>query len=100
MWYICEQVTQHTPQKFFKFQDLKAFCLKQRFIDANGADEQFHSLLKLFSLLGFYAFFDLKDVPDEANCVCTDKGMFLKEVSNLLAVQFLQAPKCHAVEIF
>ena len=100
MWYICEQITQGTAQKFFRFQDLKAFCLKQKFIGANGADEQFHSLLKLFSLLGFYAFFDLKDVPDKANYVCTDKGVFVREVSKLLAVQFLQAPRCHAVDVF
>ena len=100
MWYICEQITQGTAQKFFRFQELKAFCLKQKFIGANGADEQFRSLLKLFSLLGFYAFFDLKDVPDEANYVCTDKGVFVREVSKLLAVQFLQAPRCHSVEVF
>ena len=100
MWYICKQITQGTSQKFFRFQDMKAFCLKQKFIDADGADEQFRSLLKLFSLLGFYAFFDLKDVPDEANYICTDKGMFLKEVSKLLAVQFLKAPKHHSVEVF
>ena len=100
MWYICEQITQGLPQKFIRFQDLKTFCLKQKFIDTNGADEQFRSLLKLFSLLGFYSFFDLKDVPDEANYVCTSKGVFLKEVSKLLAVQFLQAPRCYAVEVF
>ena len=100
MWYICKQITQGTSQKFIGFQDLKAFCLKHKFIDANGADEQFRSLLKLFSLLGFYAFFDLKDVPDEANYICTDKGVFLKEVSKLLAIQFLQAPQSHAVEVF
>ena len=100
MWYFCKQITQGTAKKFFRFQDLKAFCLKHRYIDANGADEQFRSLLKLFSLLGFYAFFDLKDVPDEANYICTDKGVFLKEVSKLLAIQFLQTPRCHDVEVF
>ena len=100
MWYICEQITKGTAHKFFRFYDLKAFCLKQKFISVNGAEEQFRSLLKLFSLLGFYAFFDLKDVPDEANCVCTDKGVFVREVSKLLAVQFLQAPRCHAVKVF
>ena len=100
MWYLCEQITQCIPQKFIRFQDLKAFCLRHKFIDENGADEQFRSLLQLFSLLGLYAFFDLKDVPDEANYVCTDKGVFVKEVSKLLAVQFLKAPKCHAVEAF
>ena len=100
MWYLCEQITQCTPKKFIRFQDLKAFCLKHKFIDANGADEQFRSFLQLFSLLGFYSFFDLKNFPDEANYVCTDKGVFVKEVSKLLAVQFLKAPKCHAVEAF
>ena len=100
VWYICKQITQGTSQKFFRFQDLKAFCLKHKFIDANGADEQFRSLLKLFSLLGFYSFFDLKDVPDEANYVCTDKGVFVKEVSKLLAVQFIEAPKSHALVTF
>ena len=100
MWYLCKQMTESIPEKFIRFQDLKAFCLKHKFIDANGADEQFHSLLKLFTLLGFYSFFDLKDVPDESNFVCTDKGVFVKEVSKLLAVQFLKAPKCHAVEAF
>ena len=100
MWYICKQITQSTSQKFFRFQDLKAFCLKQKFIDAEGANEQFRSLLKLFSLLGFYAFFDLKDVPDEANYVCTNKGVFVREVSKLLAVQFLQAPRCYPVGVF
>ena len=88
MWYVCQQITQRVPLKFFKFNDLMDFCLKHQFIEANNADSQFRSLLKLFSLLGFYAFFNLKDVPDEANFVCTDRGVFLKEVSKLLAVQF------------
>ena len=100
MWYLCEQITESTPQKFIRFHDLRAFCLKHKFIDAKDADEQFRSLLKLFTLLGFYSFFDLKDVPDEANYVCTDKGVFVKEVSKLLAVQFLKTPKCQAVEAF
>ena len=100
VWYICEQITQGTSQKFFRFHDLKAFCLKHKFIDANAADEQFRSLLKLFSLLGFYAFFNMEDVPDEANYVCTDKGVFVREVSKLLAVQFLKATMSHAVIAF
>ena len=100
MWYLCEQITKSIPQKFIRFQDLKAFCLKHKFIDAKDADEQFRSFLKLFTLLGFYSFFDLKDVPDEANYVCTDKGVFVKEVSKLLAVQFLKTPKCPAVGAF
>ena len=99
-WYVCKQVTQGTVQKFFRFQDQKAFCLKQKFIDAKGANEQFRSLLKLFSFFGFHVFFDLKDIPDEADYVCTDKGIFVRDVSKLLAVQFLQAPKCHAVKVF
>ena len=99
-WYICKQCTQVYPKKFFRFQDLKTFCLKHNFIYGNSADEQFRSLLKLFSLLGFYSFFDLKDVPDEANYICTDKGVLLKEVSKLLAVQFHADPDSQAVKAF
>ena len=99
MWFMCQQITQRVPQKFFRFNDLKAFCLEHQFIDASNSDSQFRCLLKLFSLLGFYSFFDLKDVSDEANYVCTDRGVFLKEVSKLLAVQFA-VPKSPSIERF
>ena len=88
MWFICQEVTQHTPKKFFGLQDLQAFCRNRGFIDGEDADSQFQALLQLFSLLGFYSFFNLKGVPDKGNIVCTDTGVFLKEVSKLLAVQF------------
>ena len=88
MWFICQEVTRCTPKKFFKLQDLEAFCRQHHFVDGENAASQFRSLLQLLTLLGFYAFFDLEDVPDEANFVCTDRGVFLREVSTLLAVQF------------
>ena len=88
MWFICQEVTRCTPKKFFRFQDLEAFCRKHGFVDGENAASQFRALLQLLSLLGFYSFFDLKDVPDADNFVCTDRGVFLKEVSTLLAVQF------------
>ena len=83
-WYFFLQITQGTQYKFFRYEDLKDFCLKHKFIDEEGADEQFLSLLRLFTVLGFYSFFDVKD----ANYVCTDTGLFLKEISKVLAVQF------------
>ena len=88
MWFICQEVTRCTPKKFFRLQDLEAFCRKHHFVDGENAASQFRALLQLLTLLGFYAFFDLKDVPDEDNFVCTDRGVFLREVSTLLAVQF------------
>ena len=88
MWFICQEVTRSTPKKFFRLQDLEAFCRKHGFVDGENAASQFRALLQLLSLLGFYSFFDLEDVPDEDNFVCTDRGVFLKEVSTLLAVQF------------
>ena len=91
MWFICQEVTRCTPKKFFRFQDLEAFCQKHHFVDGENAASQFRTLLQLLTLLSFYAFFDLEDVPDEANFVCTDRGVFLKEVSTLLAVQFNDA---------
>ena len=88
MWFICQEVTRSTPNKFFRLQDLEAFCRKHVFVDGENAASQFRALLQLLSLLGFYSFFDFEDVPDEDNFVCTDRGVFLKEVSTLLAVQF------------
>ena len=88
MWFIFQEITHHTSKKFFRLQDLEAFCQKHGFIDGENAANQFHALLQLFSLLGFYSFFNLEGVPDKDNFVCTDTGVFLKEVSKLLAVQF------------
>ena len=88
IWFICQEVTRCTPKRFFRLQDLEAFCRKHHFVDEENAASQFRALLQLLTLLGFYAFFDLEDVPDEANFVCTDRGVFLREVSTLLAVQF------------
>ena len=89
MWFIFQEITRRTPKKFFRFQDLEAFCQKCGFIDGKDADSQFRALLQLFSLLGFYSFYNLKGVPDKDNFVCTDSGAFLREVSKLLAVQFM-----------
>ena len=99
MWFICQEVTRCTPKKFFRLQDLEAFCRKHHFVDGENAASQFRALLQLLTLLGFYAFFDLEDVTDEANFVCTDRGIFLKEVSTLLAVQF-SVPKGPEMESF
>ena len=89
MWFICQEITRRcTEKKFFRVQDLEAFCRKHKFIDGVNAASQFRALLQLFSLLGFYSFFNLEGVPDKDNFVCTDTGVFLKEVSKLLAVQF------------
>ena len=99
MWFICQEVTRCTPKKFFRLQDLEAFCRKHHFVDGENAASQFRSLLHLLTLLGFYAFFNLEDVPDEAIFVCTDRGVFLREVSILLAVQFSD-PKGPEMESF
>ena len=87
-WFICQETTRCIPKKFFRFEDLKAFCLNHGFVDRESADSQFRALLQLLSLLGFYSFFNVKGIADKDNFVCTDTGVFLKEVSKLLAVQF------------
>ena len=99
MWFICQEVTRCTPKKFFRLHDLEDFCRKHHFVEGENAASQFRALLQLLTLLGFYAFFDLEDVPDEANFVCTDRGVFLWEVSTLLAVQF-SVPKGPEMESF
>ena len=101
MWFICQEITRRcTEKKFFRLQDLEAFCRKHKFIDGVNAASQFHALLQLFCLLGFYSFFNLKGVPDKDNFVCTDTGVFLKEVSKLLAVQFADTTKSGLMKNF
>ena len=89
-WFFCQEITCCTSKKFFRLQDLEAFCQKHKFVDDEKAYSQFCALLQLFSLLGFYSFFNLKGVSDKDNFVCTDTGVFLREVSKLLAVQFVK----------
>ena len=99
MWFICQEITRHTPKKFFRLQDLEAFCRKHHFVDGEDAASQFRALLQLFSVLGFYLFINPEGVLDKDNFVCTNRGVFLKEVSKLLAVQFI-APKSPDVDTF
>ena len=99
VWFICQEITSCISKKFFKFQDLKAFCLKHEFVDGENADRQFRALLQLFSLIGFYSYFNLEGVPDDDNFVCTDTVVFLNEVSKLLAVQFID-PKSSEMATF
>ena len=101
MWFIFQEITRRcTEKKFFRLQDLEAFCRKHNFIDGENAASQFCALLQLFSLLGFYSFFNLEGVPDKDNFVCTDTGVFLKEVSKLLAVQFTDTTKSGPMKNF
>ena len=101
MWFIFQEITRRcTQKKFFRLQDLETFCRKHNFIDGENAASQFRALLQLFSLLGFYSFFNLKGVPDKDNFVCTDTGVFLKEVSKLLAVQFTDTTKSGLMKNF
>ena len=90
VWFFCQEITRCTPKKFFRLHDLEAFCRKHKFVDGKNAYSQFRALLQLFSLLGFYSFFNLKGVSDKDNFVCTDTRVFLREVSKLLAVQFVK----------
>ena len=96
VWFFCQEITRCTEKKFFRLQDLEAFCRRKKFVDGENAANQFRALLQLFSLLGFYSFFSLEDVRRDDkdnldNFVCTDTGVFLREVSKLLAVQFMKS---------
>ena len=100
MWFLCMQTTRRCPLKFLRFQDLQEFCSKSGYVVGENAEKQFSALLHLFSLLGFYSFFNLQGVPNESNFVCTDTGVFLKEVSKLLSIQHHRQPRCSGVRKF
>ena len=93
-WFHFEMVTRSVQQKFFKTSDLQQCALQLKCV---SGESEFNSLLTLFHYLGFFTFFDHKDISDT---VCTDNACFLKEVSKLLAVQFIESPRTPAVVAF
>ena len=93
-WFQFELVTRQVKEKFFKVSALQKSALELKCV---SHAEEFRSLLTLFHFLGFFAYFEQEGISD---IVCTDNTVFLKEVSKLLAVQYLRAPKTHAVQTF
>ena len=93
-WFQFELVTRQVKEKFFKVSELQKSALKLKCV---SRAKEFRSLLTLFHFLGFFTYFEQEGISD---IVCTDNTVFLKEVSKLLAVQYLQAPKTQAVEAF
>ena len=93
-WFQFELVTRQVKEKFFKVSELQKSALKLKCV---SRAKEFRSLLTLFHFLGFFTYFEHEVISD---IVCTDNTVFLKEVSKLLAVQYLREPKTQAVEAF
>ena len=90
MWYQLQEITARVSPHFVKFRLLKSFALKKSFCsDSSDQSQSFRTFVRFFHLLGFYAYFDLPDTPDDHNWVCTDATIFYQQVSKLLAVQFI-----------
>ena len=93
-WFQFELVTRQVKEKFFKVSELQKFALELKYV---SHAKEFRSLLTLFHFLGFFTYFQQEGI---SNIVCTDNTVFLKEVSKLLAVQYLRVPKTQAVQAF
>ena len=96
-WFHFEMVTRKVPQKFFPFAELLEHARELKCISSADPSHGFCSLLQLFHSLGVFTFIDHTDV---SNTVCTDNSVFLQEVSKLLAIQFIEIPKCMAAKTF
>ena len=93
-WFQFELVTRQVKEKFFKVSELQKSALKLKCV---AHAKEFRSLLTLFHFLGFFTYFEQEGI---SKIVCTDNTVFLKEVSKLLAVQYLHALKTHAMAAF
>ena len=96
-WFHFEMVTRKIPQKFFPFAELLEHARELKCVSSADPSHEFRSLLQLFHSLGVFTFIDHTDVSDT---VCTDNSVFLQEVSKLLAIQFIEIPKCMAAKTF
>ena len=93
-WFHFELMTRQVKEKFFNVSELQKSALK---LNCVSRAQEFRSLLTLFHFLGFFTYFEQEEVSD---IVCTENTVFLREVSKLLAVQYLPAPKTQAVQAF
>ncbi|MDA8043559.1 MAG: hypothetical protein MPJ22_14165, partial [Pirellulales bacterium] len=96
-WFHFEMVARKVSQKFFPFAELLEHARELKCVSSANLGQEFHSLLQLFHSLGVFTFVDHTDVSDT---VCTDNSVFLQEVSKLLAIQFIEIPKCMAAKTF
>ena len=96
-WFHFEMVTRKVPQKFFPFAELLEHACELKCVRSTISSHEFRSLLQLFHSLGVFTFVDHTDVSDT---VWTDNSVFLQEVSKLLAIQFIEIPKCMAAKKF
>ena len=96
-WFHFEMVARRVSQKFFPFAELLEHARELKCVSSADPSREFRSLLQLFHSLGVFTFVDHTDVPDT---VCTDNSVFLQEVSKLLAIQFIEIPKCPAAKKF
>ena len=96
-WFHFETVSRMVDQKFFPFTELLEHAKELKCVISANPIREFRSLLQLFHSLGVFTFLNCEDV---SNTVCTDNSAFLREVSKLLAVDFVKAPKCHALKTF
>ena len=96
-WFCFELVCRRVKQKFFPFTELLENAQVVKGITSADPSHEFRSLLQLFHFLGVFTFLNHTDVSDT---VCTDSSAFLREVSKLLAVDFISAPKCVSLKAF
>ena len=96
-WFHFEVVTRKVRQKFFQYAELLEHARELKCVSLADPSREFRSLLQLFHSLGVFTFVDHTDV---SNTVCTDNSVFLQEVSKLLAIQFIEIPKCMAAKKF
>ena len=90
MWYLLQQVIHRAGQKLMRFTELRDFARNHQLRNYSlvASEQQFSSFVKLFTLLGFFVYFDFPETPDESKWVCTDATFFYSEVSKLLSIQF------------
>ena len=96
-WFYFEMLTRKVPQKFFPFAELLEHARELKCVSSADSGQEFRNLLQLFHSLGVFTFIDHTDV---SGTVCTDNSVFLQEVSKLLAIQFIEIPKCMAAKSF
>ena len=76
LWYCLQLIIRKIDKKMWRYTDLKQFCIDESYIAENQADEQLQALLSLFHSLGFFVYFNLPNLDNEEDWICSEATFF------------------------
>jgi hypothetical protein len=86
-WHMLQQISTRISPCFIQYGTLKAFAIEKKFFEEHQ-DSNFRCFVHVFHILGLFVYYDLDDITEDDNWICTDATVFYRYLSALLTIQF------------